>query len=65
MKRKDGRELVTDYPVTAMDRIDYIPAGELPPIPESAIVCSPREPFADSLMMDEDPSSDDFDSWGA
>lgn len=25
MKRKDGRELVTEYPVTAMDMIDYDP----------------------------------------
>lgn len=30
MKRKDGRELVTEFPVTAMDEIEYLPKGELP-----------------------------------
>ncbi|WP_417510537.1 hypothetical protein [Microbacterium sp.] len=64
MKRKDGRELVTEHPVTGMDMIDFIPAHELPPIPESAIRCSLGEPFVDTSMMDEDPSSDDFDCWG-
>jgi len=27
-ERKDGRPLVTEFPVTAMDEIDYVPAGE-------------------------------------
>ena len=64
MTRKDGRPLVTEHPVTAYDRIDFIPADELE-FPEGVIACSLREPFADSTWMDDDPSSDDFDDWGA
>lgn len=37
MKRKDGRELVTEHPVTAIDRIDYVPREELD-IPEGAVL---------------------------
>ena len=64
MTRKDGRPLVTEYPVTWQDKIDYIPRDELPPIPEEGLVCVLREPV-DSTWMDDDPSSDDFDDWGA
>lgn len=52
MKRKDGRELVTEHPVTGMDMIDYVTDVE---IPEGATACyRSREP-------------DDFDigDWGA
>lgn len=48
--RKDGRPLVTEHPVTAMDWIDVIPRGELE-IPESAIACKlMREPQPDWMQ---------------
>ena len=63
MKRKDGRELVTEHEVTGMDKIDYIPRGELE-IPESVLMCkASREPSGS--WGDDDPSPDNFDDWGA
>lgn len=64
MKRKDGRELVIEHPVTGMDMIDHIPAGELV-LPKDAIACRMGERIGFSAQLDEDPSSDDFDTWGA
>lgn len=65
MKRKDGRELVTEHPITGIDMIDFITDADLPPLPDGAVACCLREPFYDSSLMDEDPSSDEFDNWGA
>ncbi|WP_417555577.1 hypothetical protein [Microbacterium sp.] len=65
MKRKDGRELVTEHLVTAQDMIDVIPRGEFT-IPADAIACGLREP-ADTSWMDPDGPEADFDEgkWGA
>lgn len=63
MTRRDGRELVTEFPVTARDRVEYIPREELQ-IPEDATRCT-MSGISDSTWMDDDPSSDDFDDWGA
>lgn len=58
MKRKDGRELVTEFPVTAMDEIEYI--GHVK-IPADAIVCGRRrEPQDDWMNDDIDPFPEDF-----
>lgn len=48
MKRKDGRELVTEFPVTAMDRIEYLTDVE---IPADAITCQRRSEPADEAWM--------------
>lgn len=63
MKRKDGRELVTEHPVTVMDLVEYVPRGELV-IPDDAIGCRLENLVADS-RGDQDPSSDSYDDWGA
>lgn len=63
MKRKDGRELVTEHPVTAVDRVEYIPREELD-LSKIALSCT-LEGVRDTSWDDEDPSSDDFDDWGA
>ncbi len=67
MKRKDGRDLITEHPVTGADMVEYIHADDLPPMPAGtgAGTRCYQEPFADSTWMDDDPSSDDFDTWGA
>lgn len=63
MKRKDGRELVTEHPVTGSDIIDYIPRGELT-IPEGAL--GRRLAGIDNGSSgDEDSSEEDFDGWTA
>lgn len=63
MKRKDGRALVTEHPVTGTDMIDYIPRGELT-IPEGAIACR-IEGIHTGSLGDDDPSPEDYDQWGA
>lgn len=63
MKRKDGRELVTEHPVTGIDMIDYIPRDELK-IPDDAIRCRVAD-IREGSWGDEDPSSEDFNDWGA
>lgn len=67
MKRRDGRELVTEHPVTAEDMIDVLPPGEVPPIPPSEhargyVRKADRAPWAGD---DLDPEVGDFDDWGA
>lgn len=52
MKRKDGRELVTEHPVTWEDMIDVIPAGEYLPS-EGATACSIRRAPEDDLDIGE------------
>lgn len=48
--RKDGRPLVTEHPVTAMDEIEIL---EKVDIPEDAIVCrKSREPEYEAWMDD-------------
>lgn len=57
MKRKDGRELVTEHPVTAIDRIDYVTRDELN-IPEGEVLhCRGG--------LDRLPPEDEYDDWGA
>ena len=46
------------------DMIDAIPRGELV-LPDDVIRCSLGEPYGFSSLDDEDPSSDDYDLWGA
>lgn len=49
--RKDGRPLVTEHPVTAMDMIDYVGHVE---IPEGAIACGyRRDPEPDWMQPDD------------
>jgi hypothetical protein len=67
MKRKDGRELVTEHPLTGMDMIDVIPPGELPSIPAGEglrgyVRKADREPWAGDDLA---PEAGDFDGWGA
>lgn len=58
MKRKDGRELVTEFPVTAMDEIEYI--GHVK-IPDGAIGCGLRRaPETDWMDSGIDQIHDDF-----
>ena len=49
--RRDGRPLVTKYPVTAEDEIEYL--GKVD-VPEDAIVCGyrSREPVYEAWMDD-------------
>lgn len=53
MKRKDGRELVTEHPVTAMDRIEYLGRVELS---EESLTCQ---------RMRRDPDDFDIGEWDA
>lgn len=62
MAREDGRPLVTEHAVTGMDMIDVIPRGELE-LPENVISCRLGGPTGS--WGDDDPSPEDFDSWGA
>lgn len=50
MTRKDGRELVTEFPVTAMDMIDYVSADD---IPEGGFGCKMDFPREDDEWMDD------------
>lgn len=64
MKRKDGRELVTVHPVTAMDMIDFVQPSE--ELLMRATACSRRRTVDSSWMEDEvEPAAGDFDEWGA
>ena len=63
--RKDGRPLVTEFPVTAMDYITIHPRGEEPPIPENAIACHLGPTLAErTAWMDGgiDPDVEDWDT---
>lgn len=63
MRRKDGRELVTEHPVIARDRIGYIHRDDLPPLGVNVLVCdggiTRRDPFPDDL------DDGDIGDWGA
>ncbi|MFB7843651.1 hypothetical protein [Microbacterium sp. NPDC056052] len=63
--RKDGRPLVTEFPVTAEDMIEYHPRCDGPyPIPEGAITCSFGEVVVDrTAWMDADIDLDDEGLW--
>lgn len=67
MRRKDGRELVTEHPITAWDMIDVIHGDDLPSIPPGAVWCSFKfESREESWAGDDvEPEAGDFDSWGA
>ena len=63
--RKDGRPLVTEFPVTAMDMIEYHPPrGPAPPTSENATMCRRRTPrVRDTAWMDEGIDVDDEELW--
>lgn len=53
IERKDGRPLVWDHPVTAMDRVTYYEG----PLPEGGISCKMEGLLEDDdSWMDEDPA---------
>lgn len=59
MTRKDGRPLVTEHPVTAMDMIDAIPADEIPP---GLTACTRSGRAADGwIECGSDEPDEDFD----
>lgn len=64
LMRKDGRPLVTEFPVTARDRIEIIPPGEEPPLPDDLIACSFGPTLAErTAWMDDGIDPDDADQW--
>ncbi|MGN7861431.1 hypothetical protein ACTJI8_12695 [Microbacterium sp. 22303] len=65
LMRKDGRPLVTEFPVTAEDMIEYHPPCDGPyPIPAGAIACSFGSVVVDrTAWMDADIDHDDEELW--
>lgn len=63
--RKDGRPLVTEFPLTAMDMIEYHPPFEGPyPVPQGAIRCTLGGIVVnDTSWMDDDVDRDDEALW--
>jgi hypothetical protein len=66
MRRKDGRELVTEFPVTAMDQIDVV--LDAPALDPEGLVCiMRRRPVDESWTEPDEGPGDDFDigEWDA
>jgi len=66
MTRKDGRELVTEHPLTAGDMIDVVLDHRMPP--DDQLTCVLRREVDDSWMQPEGgPGEDGFDigEWDA